>query len=64
MVEVSIHVVIPYGRKFLREPIFAVFAVDWRSMKIKIREIHVKGLNARAITGGVAIVVPAAAQLD
>ena len=26
---------IPYGRKFSREPNFAVFAVDWRSTKIK-----------------------------
>ena len=27
--------VIPYSRKFSREPIFAVFAVDRRSTKIK-----------------------------
>ena len=26
---------IPYGRKFSRELIFAVFTVDWRSTKIK-----------------------------
>ena len=33
--DVYTYSVIPYGRNFSREPIFEVFAVDWRSTKIK-----------------------------